>query len=879
MTANPPVQATYHIEIHQAYSPVIGDSAQMTQLYGDAEAQRRRVEAGVAAERATQEEARFARAAGTATRVVGVKPDAGRYFVDREREREQIGALLAEPSTHLITLVGQGGMGKTALACKALDDLLQQRRDHDRGWKPVDGIVYMSTRTAGISLERVFQDCARMLGDEAGRQLLAAWTNPELSLQAKVAQLLEVLSDGRFVVLLDNLDDLLDAEGRLTDQGLQFFLEQSLRSGQGAALLATARRELGLIFDVQALVDQLRLDAGLPVPEGVVLLRKLDRRGRLRGLTDDELAQAVVAVHGVPRALQLIPSLLASQPVGTGLSETMRRFYGSAEVVRALIEENYRRLTLGARQVMDALAVFRRPVPAVAVDYLLEPFAPGLNAPTLVKELVAWSIVSEDYRSGMISLHPADQDYAYSQLPDEEMGATGYTRQSLERRAAEYHRELRTQEETWRTIDDLVPYLAEFEHWTQAAEYDEACRVVDQIGAVLHLWGHYERIVQMRMQLASRIQDQSLSCGNLRYLGTTYRSLGLIEKSVEFYELALEVARLSGETEVIADALSGLGLAQRHLGHHQRAIEYFREALELAQATQNEARIGSLLGHLGTVYYGQGKTEQAHQLYEESLAIARQSGSRNREVKRLNSLGNIVRQHGDLDKALEYYNKALQLAEELGHERGRGNNLDSIAGVYLVQRRWESARATYLLALEIARNVGQRRAESHRLIMLGKVALGVGQVSMATQFCNEALQLAMAENDHVALLVLGICYLHARDSRCRATFDQAIAECQELQKHSPDTHWFRYNLATACVGKASDLEIAGKDNLAQQALSEAMEHYTRALNISSAKGVLQHVLLDLELIQAAGAKGLKPVVAMLERHLRVDEATHEVGLN
>ena len=316
-------QSTYYIEIHQAQGLVIGERAHVTQWIGDADEHRRRVEEGVTAERVRVEATSFARAVGLGARVVGVRPDSGRYFLDREQERQRIDELIADPTTRLISLIGQGGMGKTALACKVLGDLEQHQRPTTEDGERVDGIAYMSTRTAGISLERVFHDCARMLGDEVERQLLAAWTNPELSIQAKVAQLLETLSGGRYVVLLDNLDDLLDAEGQLTDEGLQFFLEQSLRSGQGAALLATTRRELGLAFDVQALDEQLRLDEGLPVEEGVALLRKLDRRGRLRGLTDDELAQAVVTAHGVPRALQLIPSLLAGQPAGTTLQEVM----------------------------------------------------------------------------------------------------------------------------------------------------------------------------------------------------------------------------------------------------------------------------------------------------------------------------------------------------------------------------------------------------------------------------------------------------------------------------------------------------------------------------------------------------------------------------
>ena len=131
--------------------------------------------------------------------------------------------------------------------------------------------------------------------------------------------------------------------------------------------------------------------------------------------------------------MQLLPSVLAGQRAALGLQEMLDRFYQQPDVVRELIKENYRGLTAEARRVMDVLAVLRRPVSVVAMDFLLEPFVPGLDVPVLLTELMAWNIVNKDIRSGMISLHPVDQDYAYSQLPDEASGATGYTRQALER--------------------------------------------------------------------------------------------------------------------------------------------------------------------------------------------------------------------------------------------------------------------------------------------------------------------------------------------------------------------------------------------------------------------------------------------------------------
>jgi tetratricopeptide (TPR) repeat protein len=815
MHENERATVSYHIEIHQAQGLVIGDRAQVTQWYGDAEAQRRRVEAGVAAERAVQEEARLTRVAGRGTRVVGVKPDAGKHFLDRDREREQIRLLLADPATQLITLAGQGGMGKTALACKALDDLVQQRRDEYRDGKPVDGILYMSTRTAGISLERVFQDCARMLGGDAERRLLAAWTNPELSVQAEVAQLLEALSDGRFVVLLDNLDDLLDAEGRLTDEGLQFFLEQSLRSGQGAALLATTRRELRLAFDVQALNEQLRLDEGLPVAEGVALLRKLDRRGRLRGLADSELAQAVTAVHGVPRALQLIPSLLAGQPAGTGLAETMQRFYGSPEVVKALIEENYRRLTVGARQVMDALAVLRRPVPIVAMDYLLEPFAPGLDAPALLAELVAWSIVSEDYRSGLISLHPVDQDYAYSRLPDEAMRATSYTRQTLERRAAAYYRELRTPEETWKTIDDLAPQLAEYEHLVRADAYLEAYELLEIVDKrYLFHWGHIDRVLEMRAALVGFLKEANQRITNLDRLALCHQKLSLNERSIELYREALEEAQRTGDLVRQAQLLGDLGNAYRHKGESVDAIQLAEEAIKLARATGNEEAELSAVSTLANAHHDLGRLAEARDLDKQAILIAEKLGDRTSLSDRLGHLGWVHLFIGDLSTCIEYQQRAIAEANALGERTRVPAYITTLGMARFAQGCVADSLRYYGEALNLAQTIGDQRVVGSCLGNTGIALQAVGRLSEALQQHRQALEIAR-RSGHLRGLAADIgnigrvCQDAGDFTMARQNYNEALAITQKVGDRLNSSQWLQC-LATLDIWERNDQDAATK---------------------------------------------------------------------
>ena len=362
--------------------------------------QQERIAEGLKTLRAEMTTIGHLRAATGQTRVAGQRPqEVSDYFKDRVAEVDRVRRLLTNPTTRLVSIIGQGGMGKTALACKVLGDFERQLWQAPEIGQTVDRIMYLSTRTAGVSLERLFLGCARLLDADTERTLVAVWTNPQLSTAEKVAQLLEALGEGTTIVLLDNMEDLLDGDGRLLDHDLQAFLEQTMESSAAVRLLVTSRLALALRHQVLRFDQQVKLVDGLPAPEGMAMLRDLDPNGAygLRDASDNSLTAAAEHVHGVPRALEVLAGILANGPLAT-LDDVLAGFYGHEDVVEGLIMENYQRLTRNAQRVMEALAVLRLPVPVVAVDYLLAPFVAGLDVPVVVGQLARTSIASIDRR-------------------------------------------------------------------------------------------------------------------------------------------------------------------------------------------------------------------------------------------------------------------------------------------------------------------------------------------------------------------------------------------------------------------------------------------------------------------------------------------------
>ena len=182
------------------------------------------------------------------------------------------------------------------------------------------------------------------------------------------------------------------------------------------------------------------------------------------------------------------------------------------QVVEVLVGEAYQLLDPPAQQVMQALSVFPAPVSAVGVDFLLRPVNPTINAAPILTRLVRRQLVR--FHDGHYHLHPVDRDYARSQLPPGSPGdpPAAFTLTGLQARAADYYTQIRTPRESWRTLDDIRPQLAEFELRCDTGDYDTAATVLADIDFdYLRVWGHYRTLVDLHGRIHGRITDPNLN--------------------------------------------------------------------------------------------------------------------------------------------------------------------------------------------------------------------------------------------------------------------------------------------------------------------------------------------------------------------------------
>ncbi len=200
-------------------------------------------------------------------------------FVGREREIEQVCALLSRAEVRLLTLTGPGGIGKTRLAIQAAARMAETSGD-----APVFVALAPITDPAAVGA--------------AIAQALGVHPDGERPLPV---QLGAVLGSRRRLLLLDNLEQVLDAAPMLAE---------ILVACPGLSLLVTSREPLHLSGEHQYSVPPLRL----PNPESQSDL--------------DALGEVETVALFVQQARAVQPDFALTAENGPAVAEICRRLDG-----------------------------------------------------------------------------------------------------------------------------------------------------------------------------------------------------------------------------------------------------------------------------------------------------------------------------------------------------------------------------------------------------------------------------------------------------------------------------------------------------------------------------------------------------------------------
>lgn len=607
-------------------------------------------------------------------------------FQDRISETQTLVSFLKSTGSRCAFVVGRGGEGKTTLVCRILDALQRGATvpDTDDDLK-VDGIIYLSAKISRQpSFTNLSQDLAKLIPQEEQEAAKNHLASPNLSVEAKIQYLCGYFTVNPVVVLLDNLETYVDAESRrLTDLQLEESIRAVINSpGHSVKILATSRIPpagvLGIRPTAQLTLD---LENGLPSPYGEQVLRDLDRTGAagLRDAPDECLKAARDLCNGNPRALEAFVSVLLENRY-ISIEELIERGRGGApeQIAQILVGEAYDCLDMEAQIVVQALAIYGTPVGASAVDYLLFDIFPAIDSDPILERLINTKIVRREGRN--FFLHPIDSEHALQRLNYSQSGQSsrdGFNRKALKSRSADYFVRTSLPRSEWQSLEDLQPQLNEIRLRVEAEQYDQAAKVLLDIGFdYLHQWGHISLLLELWETVFPKLVSTDLKRRARQPIGSALMKYGRWQDAVDQLEIDLN-ERIEESDSIYYDAVAvaycNLGSAYEGIGNIQKALELYDKAIEIDEHRGNyPAGLWIDYCNKGMRYSELGNYHDAEECFIKSLNFANQSGGMNNgDVRFCNNMGILHLCQGESSKAIDYLNRARQLSDAQRNAEGQ----------------------------------------------------------------------------------------------------------------------------------------------------------------------------------------------------------------
>ncbi len=323
-------------------------------------------------------------------------------FYGREAELTLLTQWIVEARCHVVSVLGMGGIGKSALATKVMHQVAEQ----------FEVVIWHSLRNRP-SCEVLVDDCLQVLAPQV---LLDMST----SFERHMHLLMEQLRMQRVLLVLDNLEVLLE-EGTGTGRihvdfdNYARLLQQVGETAHQSCLVLTSREMPAALVPLEGRrspVRTMRL-TGLDAEAGAQLLEEKDVVSSLR-----ERGQLVEVYQGHPLALQIVAHTIVEVFGGE-----IAAFLQQGEIVfggvRDLLDEQFTRLSALEQTVLLWLAVLREPVSLH--DLLTVLSIPRTMGQMLeaVEGLRHRSLIEQGHRAGSFTLQSVVLEYATARLIEE----------------------------------------------------------------------------------------------------------------------------------------------------------------------------------------------------------------------------------------------------------------------------------------------------------------------------------------------------------------------------------------------------------------------------------------------------------------------------
>jgi predicted ATPase/DNA-binding XRE family transcriptional regulator len=671
-------------------------------------------------------------------------PAALTTFIGREKEQTDIAGLLR--TNRLVTLTGEGGVGKTRTSLQVGAQQLDSFPD---------GVWLVEL--APLSDPALIPQAVLSALDVGGQSAL-----PPVDL------LVNYLRSRELLLILDNCEHLMDASAVLA--------ETLLARCTGLTILATSREGLSIPGEKQYPLPTLRLpdvEQTLEVFRAYESVRLFEERAQLTQpdfvLTLENaasIAQICNRLDGIPLAIELAAArinMFSSEQIAARLGDRFDLLTGGSrtamprqQTIRASIDWSWDLLSESERALFRRLPIFAGGWTLAGAEAVCSGHGIGKqDVLPLLTQLVAKSLVLVSRQPGherRFLFHETIRHYALERLA--ESGEDAWLRDShlaffvaLAEQAEEGLKGPRQKEWDQRLT-------RERENIWQALEYAVETDVkagLDLCGRLSAYWlSHVDEGVKWTTIFLSDPRSAGFPLSQAKALITqSYVFLYRQE-----FEAALQAANEAhvvftslGDRQGEFDCLLLQGWVLSYSEGMDRKVEHYSAALEVARSIGDEWRVANALVHLG---WDQRDPPVGRAYWEEGIALLREVGDWRMLVSTLGLLGFSRLTDGDVDGAEAAFEEALSTNENQ-------TNIDlefTLTGqsfICLLNEDYEGARAYLLQIARMFDDIGNQMGSLWARMRLAYVAVREGNVAEARHLLDNAVSAFQATENPFGL--------------------------------------------------------------------------------------------------------------------------------
>jgi predicted ATPase/class 3 adenylate cyclase len=663
-------------------------------------------------------------------------------FIGREKEAADVDQLLA--NTHLLTLIGPGGTGKTRLSLQVAADVLHSY-PHGVWFIELAPVSDPSSVAAAV---------------------LSALNLPAEVHRPAIEMLCDYLRDKEALLILDNCEHLVEACAKLVDR--------LLHAAPKLRILASSREALGIAGEVSYRVPSM----GLPDINQLPSLDSLSQYEAVRLFIDraraaqpsfnvtNENAPAVAQIchrlDGIPLALELAAAkvrALSVDQIAKRLDDRFRLLTGGSrtalerhQTLRATLDWSYNLLPEHEQFLFRRLSIFITGWTLEATEYVCaDETIKSEDIFDLLEQLVNKSLVIAEAWQSETRYRMLETMRQYANEKLIEAGES----ERLRDRHLNYYLHLAETAEPHLIRPEQLEWLDRLEadhdnlrtalEWSLSDERPErALRLTAALGRFWVLHCHWiEGIRWVERALAKSLEDETAvekiaRARSLVQEAALANYLDNLEKMTTSAQASLALCENnSGSRDLaIAKYWSGCALFRRaEFAAARSLLENSRSEFHALQDPYWEALTQS---HINNTFIGTGEKSQ-RELSAEELKVARKVGERLYLADTLYWNAELAWHNHEWDAAEKYVAESQALFNQLGWTMTPILKLQG--WIAHTRNDYQQAKLMYTRLKEQCELLGEKVSRSGAMGLLGMLAKDEGDLQQAQLYIEEALEL------------------------------------------------------------------------------------------------------------------------------------------